>query len=86
MDSAGITAIVKQTIGAVTGIESRSIADSASYKEDLALDSLAILEIAIDLEKEFGLTMENDELAKIQTVQDTVNLILQRTCEQGALS
>ncbi len=82
MDPAGITAKVKQTINAITGIEIEGISDSASYKDDLGLDSLAILEIAIDLEKEFGLTFENEELAKIQTIQDTVNLIIQRTCAQ----
>jgi acyl carrier protein len=82
MDSAGITAKVKQTINAITGIEMEAIADSAAYKDDLGLDSLAILEIAIDLEKEFGLALENEELTKIQTVQDSINLIVQRTCAQ----
>jgi acyl carrier protein len=80
MDSADITTKVKEIINAVAGIEIESIVDSASYKDDLGLDSLAILEIEIDLEKEFGFASEDEELAKIQTVQDTVNLIIQRTC------
>jgi acyl carrier protein len=82
MDYAGIAAKVKQTINAITGIEMEGIADAAAYKDDLGLDSLAILEIAIDLEKEFGLNLENEELAKIQTVQDSINLIIQRTYTQ----
>lgn len=82
MDSAGITAKVKQTINAITGIEIENIQDSSAYKDDLELDSLAILEIAIDLEQAFGLVLENEELVKIQTVQDTVDLIMRRTCAQ----
>jgi acyl carrier protein len=82
MDSAAIVAKVKQTINAITGIGVEEIADLANYKDDLGLDSLAILEIAIDLEKEFGLALENEELAKIQTVRDSVDLIIQRTCAQ----
>jgi acyl carrier protein len=82
MDSARITAKVKQTINSITGIEIEGIADSAAYKDDLGVDSLAILEIAIDLGKEFGLALEQEELAKIETVQDTINLIIQRTCAQ----
>jgi acyl carrier protein len=42
---------------------------------DLGLDSLDIVEIVMALEDKFELTVNEELLAKIQTVQDLVNLI-----------
>jgi acyl carrier protein len=84
MDTATITKQVKQIISSITGIQTESIADSATYVDDLGLDSLAILEIAVDVEKAFGFRAQDDELQKIRSVQDSVNLILQHSCQQVA--
>ena len=84
MDTATITKQVKQIIGSITGIQVETIADSATYVGDLGLDSLAILEIAVDVEKAFGFRAQDEELQKIRSVQDSVNLILQHSCQQVA--
>ena len=49
MDVEAIRERVKQSISQVTGIDAASIADSAAYEIDLDLDSLAILEIAVNV-------------------------------------
>jgi acyl carrier protein len=82
MEPMVITADVKQIIGNITGISPDSMSDSASFVDDLGLDSLAILEIAVDVEKAFKIGATEEELQSIRSIQDTVNLIVQRTVVQ----
>jgi acyl carrier protein len=85
MEPTMITIKVKEIIGKITGIAPDSIADSAAFVDDLGLDSLAILEIAIDVENEFKLRATEEELQSIRSVQDSVSLILQHTGTQAAV-
>ena len=84
MEPATITVKVKEIIANVTGISLDSIADSATFVDDLGLDSLAILEIVVDVEKTFKIRATDEELETVRSVQDSVNLILQHTCAQVA--
>ena len=79
MDPATITAEVKEIIGKITGIAPDTIADSAAFVDDLGLDSLAILEIATDVEVMFKIRASDEELENIRSVQDSVSFILQHT-------
>jgi acyl carrier protein len=80
MEFAAITSKVKEITSRVTGISAESISDSALFVDDLGLDSLAILEIAVDVEKEFKIRASDEELQKIRSIKDGVNLILEHTC------
>jgi len=84
MEPATITVKVKEIIANVTGISLESIADSATFVDDLGLDSLAILEIVVDVEKTFKIRATDEELETVRSVQDSVSLILQHTCAQVA--
>ena len=66
---------VRQTISRVANIDLSRIDDSASYKQDLGLDSLTILEIAIETDIRFGTSVPEEELATIHTIDDTVRVI-----------
>jgi acyl carrier protein len=95
-----LKATVKKTVVSVMGapIEAEAINDSASYKDDLGLDSLAILEIAVELDRVFEIEVPEEELASILTIQDTVEVIqkycalkehrveVATTCDDGLLS
>jgi acyl carrier protein len=85
MEAGMITVKVKEIIGKITGIAPDSIADSATFVDDLGLDSLAILEIAIDVENTFKLRASEEELQNIRSVQDGVSLILQHMGAQTAV-
>lgn len=84
MENEDIKATIKQSISRVTGIAADTIADSASYEDDLGLDSLSILEIAVDVESQFKFQASDEELTSIRTVQDTVELVRKRLCTQVA--
>ena len=72
-----IRSTVKRSIARITSIEPQDISDQASYKDDLKLDSLTILEIAVDAEYQFKIKIPDDELGMIRTVEDTVRTVQQ---------
>ncbi|HEV2990741.1 MAG TPA: acyl carrier protein [Candidatus Angelobacter sp.] len=80
MDVETIKAIIKQAIHQVTGIDAATISDSASFIDDLKLDSLSILEIAVNVESQFKFQANDEELSSIRTVEDTVSLVKRRMC------
>ena len=77
MSTDEIRAAVKQSIASIANLDVRDIGDEASYKDDLQLDSLTILEIAVDAEYKFHVSLSEDDLASISTVADTVRIVQQ---------
>ena len=84
MEPAIVTAKVKEIISSITGISTDNMSDSAKFVDDLGLDSLAILEIVVDVEKEFKVKASEEQLQGIRSIQETVDLILQQSCVQVA--
>lgn len=79
-----IRAQIKEAIQRVSGIAVETISDTASYETDLGLDSLSILEIAVELENQFKFHASEEELSSIRTVEDAVNLVKKRLDEAVA--
>jgi len=77
MDIVEIRTRIKNIIAQVTQIPAEEIGDDASLVEDLDLDSLSLLEIGVDVDFEFKLGLPQDELPRMQTVQDAVDLVLE---------
>ena len=77
MSTEEIRAKVKRSIANITNINFDEIPDNASYKEDLQLDSLTILEIAVDAEYQFQVKLSDDDLGVLRTVDDTVRMVQQ---------
>ena len=77
MSTDEIRATVKKSIATITGLSPEEITDSASYKDDLQLDSLTILEIAVDAEYQFQVKIPDEVLSEIRTVDDTVRIVQQ---------
>lgn len=75
MNPEEITEKIKGFIANAANIDAATIADNAAYKDDLGLDSLTMLEISVDLDSEFDLEIPEEELANIQTIQDSVGLV-----------
>lgn len=50
----------------------------ATFRDDLGADSLDLFEIVMALEEEFGVSISNEDVEKIQTVEDAVNYITER--------
>ena len=75
MDANAIRDNIRQSIARITGIPPDDISDTASYSDDLGLDSLSMLEIAVDAELCFRIKIPDERLAEIQTVNDAVRIV-----------
>ena len=75
MDAEDIRSQIKQSIVTVTGVDPADIGDTASYRDDLGLDSLSILEIAINIEYHYKIKVPEEELQQIRTIGDTIGVV-----------
>ena len=51
------------------------VTETASFTNDLGADSLDTVELIMEFEKEFGISIPDDQAEKIGTVQDAVAYI-----------
>ncbi len=56
-------------------VEASEVKMEATFKEDLGADSLDLFEVVMGIEEEFGISIENEDLEKIITVEDALNYI-----------
>lgn len=60
-------------------IDSGSVTDATSLRDDLEISSLQALTLVMDLEEEFGITVEDDEFEGLLTVGDVCALVKAKT-------
>ena len=72
---AEIEARVKAIIVDKLGVDESEVTPSASFTNDLGADSLDTVELIMELEKEFGISIPDDQAEKISTVQDAIDYI-----------
>ena len=57
------------------GVEESEVTPAASFTNDLGADSLDTVELIMEFEKEFGISIPDDQAEKIQTVGDAISYI-----------
>ena len=57
------------------GIDKDTITLESEIIKDLGADSLDVVEMLLDLEKEYGVEISDEAAAELKTVGDIVNLI-----------
>ena len=80
MDKQSIREIVIETVAKELEMEPAEITDTVGIANNLAWDSMAHLNIFMNLEKQLGCTMDLMEVSAVQTVSDWINL-----CEKTTL-
>ncbi len=70
-----IQAKVKAIIVEKLGVDESEVVSSASFTNDLGADSLDTVELIMEFEKEFGLSIPEDQAEKISTVGDAIAYI-----------
>jgi acyl carrier protein len=63
-------------------IEETKISPGAHLKNDLGLESLDFVDIAVIVQKEFGITLKGEEMTSISTLQDLYEYIF-KTVNKG---
>ena len=66
---------VKEVLVEAINVDEDVITMEANLKDDLGIDSLAAVELSLELETEFDVRIEDEELAKLVTVADIVSLL-----------
>jgi len=64
-----------EIVNEITGIKTEQIVPGASFVDDLDIDSLSMVEVAVAAEEKFGVRIPDEELAKLKTVGDAVSFI-----------
>jgi acyl carrier protein len=70
-----IRSAIQQSVTRITGIAPDDVQDTATFREDLGLDSLSMLELTVDIEYAFKIKVPEERLQSIRTVQDTIELV-----------
>lgn len=66
---------VKAIIVDKLGVDENEVTNEASFTNDLGADSLDTVELIMEFEKEFSITIPDDQAEKIGTVGDAVAYI-----------
>ena len=57
------------------GVNKEQVTRSTSFTEDVGADSLDIVELVMELEEEFEITIPDDQAEKIKTVGEAIDYI-----------
>ncbi|MDR1415016.1 MAG: acyl carrier protein [Odoribacteraceae bacterium] len=67
-----ITTRVQAIIVDKLGVDESEVKPEATFTNDLGADSLDTVELIMELEKEFNITIPDDQAEKIVTVSDAI--------------
>jgi acyl carrier protein len=62
-------------LGRDAGVAPERITPYSSFADDIGADSLDIVELVMELEEEFGVSIPDDEAEQIKTVADAIRYI-----------
>ena len=68
---AGLAEIVDE----IAGVPADEVTPDKNFVEDLDIDSLSMVEIAVAAQDKFGVEIPDEQLKDLKTVQDVVNFV-----------
>ena len=74
-DRAAIRSTLIELLEADTGEKYSDLAEDASLREGLGLDSVDVVSIVSQIERHYRIRMSQQELEKLLTVNDVLNLL-----------
>jgi acyl carrier protein len=70
---------VKDIIEKELGVEREKLTNEASFIEDLGADSLDIVELVMEFEKEFNIDIPDEDAEKLRTVGDALKYMQEKS-------
>ena len=64
-----------EIIEEIAGVPADEVTPNKSFVDDLDIDSLSMVEIAVAAQDKFGVEIPDDQLKDLTTVQDVVNFV-----------
>jgi acyl carrier protein len=68
---AGLGEIIEE----IAGVPADEVTPNKSFADDLDIDSLSMVEIAVAAQDKFGVEIPDDQLKDLVTVQDVINFV-----------
>ena len=75
MDVSDVRDRVRRVITNITNLPAEKIGEHTSFRKELAIDSLSLLEIGVDVDYEFRLGLPEQRFQGIDTLSETVQLV-----------
>jgi acyl carrier protein len=75
LDDQQILADLAEILDEVAGVAAADVTPEKSFVDDLDVDSLSMVEVAMAVEEKFHAKIPDDELAKLKTVGDAISYI-----------
>ena len=75
----GIEEKVKKIVAEKLSVEPDEVVPEASFVDDLGADSLDLVELIMAMEEAFDIEVPDEEAEKLQTVQDAVKYVKDRS-------
>ncbi|MBQ6165309.1 MAG: acyl carrier protein [Clostridia bacterium] len=66
---------IKAILAEFTDADVSGVTEDTDIQFDLGFDSLQLMNLAVALEKEFGVTISDEDAAAISTVADVIRLV-----------
>lgn len=78
LDRDQVMAKVREHLSAELEVEAARIQPDTRFRDDLDADSLDLYELVMELEDTYGVSVSEEEAARIVTVADAVDFVLER--------
>lgn len=72
-----ILTLVRDHLAEELEVEAAKIEEGTRFKEDLDADSLDLYELVMELEDRYGISVSEEQAARIRTVGDAVEFVLE---------
>ena len=75
MDAGDIEKAIITIIADVAGLDESDITPEKNFFKDLEVDSIKAIEITVAIEKKFKISVRDEDVPKITTVREAVDLV-----------
>ena len=75
MDKQEVMAKVAEIIADHFDIAKDQVTEQLNLKEDLGADSIAIMEVVLEIEEAFDIEIADEDMEKIQTIGDAIDYL-----------
>lgn len=62
----------KEILKENTKVDINKVTENSSFKTDLGLDSIDLLQLVVSVEEKFNIKLDNDKLMSINTISDAI--------------
>ena len=67
---------IRATVAESLGIHLSEVTHESDIVANLGADSLDCIELAMSIEQEFGISMSNDQMDEVDTVQELIDYVI----------